>query len=307
MKEYNMNDADLKNLVSDTGRILLDKELVARTWGNISARKDEKSFFISPSGLGYENMTGEDVPLYNMATGESEGNRKPSSEMKIHVAAYKLYPDVNFVIHTHQDYATAVGLCKTPDLTVSEEEKEILGKINVAAYGLPGTDKLANNVEAALKDSKVVLMAHHGVLILGKDRDDAMKKAELLEEVCKREVEKRIGKEDSIIALSKGKGFKTQLDDMAQMIGSSIKVLPAGSAEAEKALNKQGAVLIEGLGLKVKSDDMGDREALKLLVKKAAIAKRYSEVMGIDGSLSMLDCMRMRAVYKYKYSKKKDC
>lgn len=351
-----MNDTELRQLVADTGRRLLNKGLVARTWGNISARKDATKFAISPSGLGYEHMQGSDVPIYDMEVKTWEGSRKPSSEKKIHAAAYKLYPEVNFVIHTHQDFATAIGLASVSELEPTSYEKELLGEISIAGYGLPGTDKLANNVTTALKNSQVVLMAHHGALILGKDVEDAMKKAEVLEEVCKRAVIKKIGEdkaigkdktigEDKAIGKDKtigkdkaicedkasgedkticedktiGEGideafggatdkaslqalpidmnslnallddippFKAQLDDMAQMIGPKL---------SKKAVAKA----IEGL-----SDD--DIKALYLLLKKAIISKKYTNSLNLDGSLSSFDCILMRTVYKFKYSKQKN-
>ena len=188
-----MEDQELRKLVADTGRELLEKKLVARTWGNISARKDATHFAISPSGLGYEGMTPEDVPIYNLTDGTYEGPRKPSSEKKIHASAYQIFDDVNFVIHTHQDYATAVGLVGSDILEMTDEEKEILGEIRVAAYGLPGTKKLKYNVEEAmLKGSKVVLMLHHGAVIGGVDKDDAVHKAMVLETVCERAVRKNV-------------------------------------------------------------------------------------------------------------------
>ncbi len=323
-----MEDKELKQLVADTGRVLLEKGLVARTWGNISARKDPARFAISPSGLGYENMQGEDVPIYDMEQGTWEGTRKPSSEKRIHAVAYRLFPDVNFIIHTHQDYASALAVAGTGTLNLSEEEKQILGGVSLAGYGLPGTKRLAKNVESAFKTARTVLMEHHGAVILGKDRDDALKKAELLEEVCRRVVTEKIGSEpvsriavseemsammkavtftddENIVAVAKGKGFRAQLDDMAQMLGTRISVVPARQEDILAALNKRDAVLVEGLGCMIKCEKEDDEEALKLLIRKAAIAKRYTDACGVKGELSKFDCVLMRTVYKLKYSKKK--
>ena len=323
-----MEDRELKQLVADTGRVLLEKGLVARTWGNISARKDNVKFAISPSGLGYEHMQGADVPIYDTEQKTWEGNRKPSSEKRIHAIAYRLFPDVNFVIHTHQDYASALAVAGVGNLKLSEEEKNVLGGVSLAAYGLPGTKKLAKNVEAAFKDARTILMEHHGALILGKDRDDAIMKAELLEKVCERVVTEKIGSvsvsplavseemaammkavtftsDENIIAVAKGRGFRAQLDDMAQMLGTKISVVPPRQEDILSALNKRDAVLVEGLGCMIKCEKEDDEEALKLLVKKAASAKRYTEACGIKGNLSAFDCILMRTVYKLKYSKKK--
>ena len=187
-----MTEQEIKKSIVETGLTLLEKKLVARTWGNISCRLDEKHFAITPSGLGYESLTTEDIPIFNMED-ETWIGRKPSSEKRIHAACYAQYPEVNFVVHTHQDYATAIGLVGVEGLEMSEEEKALLGEIKVASYGLPGTKKLKKGVEEALKaGSKTILMLHHGAVLLGKDKEDAIHKAEVLEEVCKRAVDKKV-------------------------------------------------------------------------------------------------------------------
>lgn len=327
-----MEDMEIRQLVAETGRILLEKGLVARTWGNISARKDETKFAISPSGLGYEKMSADDVPIFDSQTEEWEGSRKPSSEKKIHAAAYKLYPDVNFVIHTHQDYATAVGLVSASVLKLTDEEKAILGNIEVAGYGLPGTGKLKDNVEAALKkNAKVILMVHHGALILGKDREDAISKAELLEKVCQRAVFEKISdnsrirppkelskemlsackdlvviSDPNLLLMGQIGGFRAQLDDMAQMLGAKLHAVENNDAKILNALNKYDAVLVKDVGCVILTEAKDDAEALRMIVSKAAMAKRYTLACGVNTQLSSFDCNLMRKVYKMKYSKKKE-
>ncbi len=326
-----MDVNSLKQLVADTGRILLDKELVARTWGNISAKMDNRHFAISPSGLGYENMTAEDVPIYCSEDETFEGPRKPSSEKRIHAAAYRNYPEVGFVIHSHQDYATAVSLEKPEKLPMTAEESAFLGKIALAGYGLPGTKKLCAQVETALKSgSKVILMAHHGALVLGSNQEEAINKAEVLERVCKRYVEAKIGTPQEIIrdefsmdgivstypnaklisdgymiAVSRGGAFRAQLDDMAQMVGGKLKCVESNPDAALKILKKRDAVLVKNVGCVVKADDPDDVKALILLLSKAAISKLYTDACGKKISLSVFDSALMHAVYKKKYSKQK--
>lgn len=326
-----------KETIAQTGRELLEKGLVARTWGNISCRIDTNKMAISPSGLGYENMTEEDVPIYDFEKDTFEGKRKPSSEKKVHSAAYRVFCDVDFVIHTHQDYATAVSLGKKEDIDITEEEEIILGNIEIAEYGLPGTDKLKENVEAAYKKgAKVVLMANHGVVVLGKNKDEAMEKVELLERVCKRTVENMIEKafeseeiktddainklekdvleaypnaiisvDDNILYAAECGGILTQLDDSAQMIGRKLICVDSNSEKIIKALKKKEAVLVKGVGCIINCDDEDDAKAMELLIRKAALTFRYTSAIGVRKHLSFLDCLRMRYVYVSKYSKQK--
>ena len=74
-----MDEKTLREQVAETGRLLLEKRLVARTWGNFSARLDETHFVITPSGLGYEQMIADDMVRFCLADETWEGTRKPSS------------------------------------------------------------------------------------------------------------------------------------------------------------------------------------------------------------------------------------
>lgn len=331
-------------LIIATGRQLLKSGLVARTWGNISCRLDEERCAITPSGLDYKTMKEENITELNINTGKWSGTHKPSGEKGVHIAAYKTFPHAGFVIHTHQKYATAIGLAGFEGLDITKDEMRRLGGLGLASYGLPGTGKLTDNVENALHLQKeTVLMAHHGALICGKTRDEAMDRAELLEEVCKRNVkglkaEAGSYAEPGLSGISSGdmtnkldalnkqladlypliKTFTTpavslcadrsmtvyaQMDDMAQMIGKSVPVVTADRAQDE--LKRRNAVIVSGLGAVVRADNQDDIEALSLLVDKACICRLHTEAYNKKARLSSLDVALMNYIYRHKYSKQK--
>ena len=119
-----MEEQMARRLVAAEGKKLQQAGLVARTWGNISCRIDENHFVITPSGLDYETMTAVDLVLMDIRNGVCCGAHKPSSEKGVHLAAYQTFPEVGYVIHTHQTYATAIGLCGFEQLAMTEEEAE---------------------------------------------------------------------------------------------------------------------------------------------------------------------------------------
>ena len=129
-----MNNRKERKLLVETGRELLEKNIVARTWGNTSCRVDDEHCLITPSGLDYMQTTEEDIVLLNLKSGEWEGRRKPSGERGVHIAAYRQFPGVNFVIHTHQNYATAIGLTGIDSLQITVAVKGQLGGLGAAAY-----------------------------------------------------------------------------------------------------------------------------------------------------------------------------
>ncbi len=299
--------AEIRARVAETGRMLLEKKLVARTWGNISERIDSDTFAISPSGLDYLHTEPEDVAIVKLADMTWEGRRKPSSEKGIHAAAYRIFPDVNFVIHTHQNFASAMSLGGFDNNKMTAEEKEKLGTVMTAGYGLPGTKKLAGNVTAAYElGAKVVFMEHHGVVICGKSRDEAFEMANLLEEACKAQIKGMNVDEPAGVQLARlGIPLPAQLDDMAQMIGKKIPVVENNPTVIAAALQKINAVIVKDRGIEVASDDPDDKAALEILAEKAATAFLHTRALGIKAKLSGFDAWLMRTVYKLKYSKQK--
>ncbi len=180
-----------KELVIKAGHELIASGLIARTWGNISCRVSDTQFVITPSGRAYETLTPEEIVLVNIEDLEYEGEIKPSSEKGIHAACYKLRPEINFVIHTHQVNASIVSALGNDINNVEGENAEVIGtNIPIASYGLPGTKKLRKGVIDAItrSDAKAAVMAHHGAVCMGVDYDDAFNVAKRLEDVCEQYV-----------------------------------------------------------------------------------------------------------------------
>ena len=63
------------------------------------------------SGRDYLSLTEAEIVKMDIASLEYEGTVKPSSEKAIHAGCYSK-SDVNFVIHTHQLYASIVSGCE---------------------------------------------------------------------------------------------------------------------------------------------------------------------------------------------------
>lgn len=175
-----------KKLVIEAGEKLVECGLIARTWGNVSCRVDDKTFVITPSGKPYIGLTPDDIVEVAIDTLEWGGNVKPSSEKGVHAEVYKAYPEAGFVIHTHQKVASVISALKSGIDTVTGEAKKIIGdKVIIGSYGLPGTKKLRKGVTKALhlSPSKAVIMAHHGAVCFGKDSTEAFEVANTLEKL----------------------------------------------------------------------------------------------------------------------------
>ena len=186
-----MDIMQAKETVIRAGHELIAAGLIARTWGNISCRISETQFVITPSGRAYDTLTPEEIVLVNIEDLEYEGEIKPSSEKGIHAACYKLRPEVNFVIHTHQVNASIVSALGMDINNVEGENAQVVGtNLPIASYGLPGTKKLRKGVIDAItrSDAKAAVMAHHGAVCMGVGYDDAFNVAQKVEDICEQYV-----------------------------------------------------------------------------------------------------------------------
>ncbi|MCR4797688.1 MAG: class II aldolase/adducin family protein [Lachnospiraceae bacterium] len=229
---YEIDEA--KELVIKAGKELLKSGLIARTWGNISARISAEQFVVTPSGRSYENLTPEEIVVVNISDCSHEGDVKPSSEKGVHAEGYRLRKDVNFIIHTHQNNASALSIMGSPITDVSSYGKEyekILGAvIPCAQYGLSSTKKLKKNVSKAIEDhpdSRAVLMKYHGAVALGTDYENAFSVANMLEEVSGMVYERLAG--ESVPEVSDLSEYWTLLEDEKM---SSYRFLINGSQRA---------------------------------------------------------------------------
>ena len=171
--------------VTDTALYLYDRGLLLRHFGNISCRIDDDSFFITPGGVKFSELTPESVVEVKTADLGYEGNIEPPAESRLHAAIYQTRHDARFVVHTHQVYASCAGVLGRRRVRTELDEERII--LPIAAYAPSGTGKLADNVRSAVKrfpDSRAILMANHGAICYGSNEDDAVIETERLEKAC---------------------------------------------------------------------------------------------------------------------------
>ena len=296
---YEINEA--KELVIKAGKELLDKGLIVRTWGNISARISDTQFVITPSGKAYENLTLDDIVVVNIDDLTYEGDIKPSSELAIHGDAYKMRPDVNFIVHTHQKYATCLSITGRNIEgieAVAPNLYPVLGPVvPCASYGMNATPELRAAVAMVIKlypSSKAFLMKNHGAHCLGADYDDAFKVAQALEEVSQTLYKVLCGKEvqgmgDMTFSQKYsfyGKSLLPYIDDFAMIAGTEIpclnyRDLQGNSLEEMHQLNDLdkymedrdiNCVIVKDRGIIYKTVADDELEAIRIVTEKNCMA-----------------------------------
>lgn len=184
------NLTEAKKLVIQAGKRLIAAGLIQRTWGNVSCRISATQFVITPSGRSYLDLTPDEIVLVNLPDLTYEGSVLPSSEMRVHAAAYQKRPDANFIIHTHQEQASIASVLGVSSIPASADPASAQSapneQIPCAAYALPGTEALCQNTMEALARTtgNAVIMRHHGTLCLGKNCEESFETAFLLEKTC---------------------------------------------------------------------------------------------------------------------------
>jgi len=225
-----MNEQQIRQSIIEACLFLQEKGLIARTWGNVSARLNENEFIITPSGLAYELTKPEDLVVVKIEDcSYDQTQRKPSSEKRIHAEAYKLRNDVNFIVHTHQFYASAI-CAQEEDIALDDGSF-----IPCAKYGLPGTKKLATNVTKTYQNNlqtNCFLLAKHGAVCFGKDKNDALNNALYLENECQKLFTQRVS-EFKVL-----NNMKPYLDDYAQLVPC---VEPVDDPEALKMVTEKNS------------------------------------------------------------------
>lgn len=155
--------------------------------GNFSLKDPETGYIvITPSGVAREELTYKDIALVDGEGNivELETKVKPTSELLMHLMAYKCRDDVYGVCHTHSHYATAFAVQAKEIQPVVFEALLYGTKTPIAKYGQPGTQDLADSIVEPFKISDACLLEKHGVLAVGASLEEAYLKAQYVEDVA---------------------------------------------------------------------------------------------------------------------------
>lgn len=177
----------LKEQVVEYSKRAFAQKLFAGTSGNLSVYlREEDTIFITPSGIRYETMLPEDVMLIHIDGSVISGPHQPSSEWRVHAAAYAAYHEINAVVHTHSPFATAYAVNRESiPPTLTEMFAFLGGAVECAPYARPGTPEVGSYAVPLLKGKGGCLLANHGVLAVGKDMAQAYIRAEYIEDAAK--------------------------------------------------------------------------------------------------------------------------
>ncbi|MGX9808891.1 L-ribulose-5-phosphate 4-epimerase (plasmid) [Exiguobacterium acetylicum] len=195
-----MVSRQLKEEVLEANLALPKHDLVTFTWGNVSGiDRNAGLVVIKPSGVPYDALTIEDLVVVDLEGNVVEGDLRPSSDTPTHLALYRALPEIGGIVHTHSPWATSWAQAKRaiPALGTTHADyfygeipctRELSDEEIETAYELETGNVIIETLnELHLEPVAVpgVLVANHAPFCWGKDADEAVHNAVVLEEVAK--------------------------------------------------------------------------------------------------------------------------
>ncbi len=190
----------LKQQVYEANMLLPKHHLVTFTWGNVSGIDRESGLFvIKPSGVEYDELTPESMVVVDLDGNVVEGNYNPSSDTETHRILYRHFEKIGGIVHTHSPWATSWAQAgraipcygtthadyiygEVPCVrNLTREEIDEAYELNT---GVLIVDHFKQN-DIDYEAVPCVLCKNHGPFTWGKDANNAVHNAVVLEECAK--------------------------------------------------------------------------------------------------------------------------
>ncbi|UCE81838.1 MAG: L-fuculose-phosphate aldolase [Deltaproteobacteria bacterium] len=171
-----------RRLLVECGKKLITHQLTTGTGGNLSIlNREDELVAITPTGLEYFETTPEDIVVLRLDGELVDGKRDPSSELPMHRFIYQKREDIDALVHVHSMYATTLS-CLNWELPAVHYMVALAGNnVRCAQYATFGSEEMARNAFAAMRNRKAVFLANHGLLAGGKNLPIAFAIAEQIE------------------------------------------------------------------------------------------------------------------------------
>lgn len=181
-RAWSDEEAALRGAVCQVARMAYERGFITNVDGNFSVRLGNDGILITPAGLPKAFLQPEQVAHIDLTGKVLTGDARPSTEVSMHVVAYRERPEMRAICHAHPKHAVAFTLAGLSlDLCVIPEVVVTIGSIPTAPYGTPGTQELPESIRDVIRCSDVVMLERHGALTMGTTFMDAFRKLEVIE------------------------------------------------------------------------------------------------------------------------------
>jgi ribulose-5-phosphate 4-epimerase/fuculose-1-phosphate aldolase len=179
-----MNEAEARRQIVAYSALIWERGLCAGNSGNVSVRLDDGTILVTPSRRSLRALEPAEL-VRTTLDGTVVAGSRPTSELPLHLAAYRVRPEIGCVVHTHPTYC--VGWSKTGGLfpldTVGAIES--LGPVGFTRYAKSGSTELADICSAAFAGNvDTIVMERHGISCVGPTLEAAFMRSDLAEQTA---------------------------------------------------------------------------------------------------------------------------
>lgn len=183
-----MTSLDYKKQLVDICHRASERWLTAGSGGNISVRiPNSDRFLCTATGVTFRDTAVDNVVEMSLSTGQQVGESewKPSKEWRWHAGIFATCPDAHGVVHSHSTATMAFGCCGITPPHMTGQARAHLKEIQIVPYADAGSEKLRDLVVDVYKrapDTRIVLLANHGLAASGPTLLEAYNRAEIVED-----------------------------------------------------------------------------------------------------------------------------
>jgi len=165
------------------GRWIWEKDLSGALSGNLSVRVSDNNIFITGRGACLGDLREADIGLIDIHGYARNKNFVPSSEKAFHTSVYRDL-EARAVVHVHPTHTNGYFAMHDKVACDTFETRLTLGDVPVVDQKTPAITDISP-VIAALKNSNIVVLRHHGVVAIGENLREAFFLAQTLEEAVR--------------------------------------------------------------------------------------------------------------------------
>lgn len=181
-----MTEKQAKKAIIEIGQRMYVRDFVAANDGNISIKTGDNEVWATPTGVSKGFMKKKMLVKVDLDGNVLEGTNKPSSELKMHLRAYKENSDILSVCHAHPPICTCFAIAGIPlDAPVLAEAIITLGDVPIAPYAELGTNEVPEAIAPYCHTHNGVLLANHGAVTWAEDAFSAYYRLESMEYYAK--------------------------------------------------------------------------------------------------------------------------
>ncbi len=156
-------------------RILAANGHAAGLAGQLTVRAEPDGWWTLRLGAGFEEASEEALLRVDGNVRTIEGEGIPNPAVRFHVWIYRARPDAHCIVHTHPPAASALSTIGRPLVCAHMDAMPLYDDCAWLPEwpGVPVADEEGRIISEALGGKSAILLAHHGLLTVGKSVEEA--------------------------------------------------------------------------------------------------------------------------------------